>query len=73
MKMLIKKWKEFYEVRPQAQHIIFNSLATFMFHFSAPFLPMPSFTVTWKGLSSEITRVTHHRALRVKIYGLKIK
>lgn len=34
MKMLIKKWKEFYEVRPQAKHITFNNLSTFMFHFS---------------------------------------
>lgn len=44
--MLIKKWKEFCEVRPQAQRIIFNNLTTFMFHFSAPFLPVPSFIKT---------------------------
>lgn len=35
MKTLIKKWKEFCEVIPQPQHIIFNNLSTFTFHVSA--------------------------------------
>lgn len=69
MKTLIKKWKEFCEVRPQAQHI---TLIT-----SAPscsisqFLPMASFikTQTWKrSVSSEITCDTSF-----KLFVLKIK
>lgn len=68
--MLIKKWKEFYEVRPQTHHIIFNDLTTFMFHFSAA-SPNAFFHFDMERVvSSQITCDTSFELLVLKIMNI---